>query len=55
MKTAMINVNIITTEQVIPNGVCVFENVMVETYREDIREDFVFEKTSKLNVLKEVK
>ena len=31
------------------------ENVTVVTYRADSREDFVFEKTSKLNVLKEVK
>lgn len=31
------------------------EDVTVETYRDDVRQDFVFEKTSKLNVLKRVK
>lgn len=30
MKTAIINVNIVTTEKVIPNGVCVFDNGMIE-------------------------
>ena len=30
MKTAIINVNIVTTEKVIPNGVCVFDNGIIE-------------------------
>lgn len=30
MKTAIINVNIVTTEEVIPNGVCVFDNGIIE-------------------------
>ena len=30
MKTAIINANIVTTEKVIPNGVCVFDNGIIE-------------------------
>ena len=30
MKTAIINANIVTAEKIIENGVCVFENGLIE-------------------------